>query len=233
MLKKLIKKMLPEMVLNGYRLRHFNKSDYHLLPKKDITYSNDLLYTFHNADFMLEPKFDEAYKMAKEIGGQLLKDYDIQWRMHVLCWAGSQASKLEGDFVDCGVFTGFCPRAVMHYVDFQKLDKTYYLMDTFEGMDETVSSEYEMQRNKKLGYTAKLNLYEQVQQTFKGFRTDIIKGSIPGSLQQVKTKKVCYLSIDMNSVKPEIAALEFFWDKMVSGGLILSLPTCQGLIIKP
>ena len=70
-----------------------------------------------------------------------------------------------------------------------------------------------------------------------------------------------FLSIDMNCVQPEVDALNFFWDKMVPGGLIvlddygfgnsnheqkkahdefatsknveiLSLPTCQGLIIK-
>lgn len=66
----------------------------------------------------------------------------------------------------------------------------------------------------------------------------------------------------MNCVAPEVAALEYFWDKMVSGGVIifddygyanstndqkfahdkfarsknveiLTLPTCQGLLIKP
>ena len=74
--------------------------------------------------------------------------------------------------------------------------------------------------------------------------------------------RVCYLSIDMNCVGPEIAAAEFFWDRLVSGAVvllddygagvwhlaqkrafdefarrkgveILSLPTCQGLLIKP
>jgi len=65
----------------------------------------------------------------------------------------------------------------------------------------------------------------------------------------------------MNTAVPEIAAMDYFWDKMVSGAMIvlddygypgclnqkiehdkwatskdvkiLSLPTCQGLIIKP
>ncbi|TMQ64866.1 MAG: hypothetical protein E6K78_08665 [Candidatus Eisenbacteria bacterium] len=65
----------------------------------------------------------------------------------------------------------------------------------------------------------------------------------------------------MNAVLPEVAALEFFWDRLVKGGIIvlddygypgcleqkeahdhfaaskgvkvLSLPTCQGLILKP
>jgi O-methyltransferase len=77
----------------------------------------------------------------------------------------------------------------------------------------------------------------------------------------VRAEKVCYLSIDMNCAEPEIAAAEFFWDKMVTGAAmilddygwlgqgvqkrafddfarrkrvpLLCLPTGQGLILKP
>jgi O-methyltransferase len=89
----------------------------------------------------------------------------------------------------------------------------------------------------------------------------IIKGVVPDTLAQVKAEKICYLSIDMNNAAPEIAAAEHFWDRLVSGGIIilddygwakqinqkiafdkfadkrgvspLSLPTGQALIIKP
>lgn len=39
----------------------------------------------------------------------------------------------EGDFVECGVNRGGLSRAVMHYVDFERLDKQFWLLDTFEG----------------------------------------------------------------------------------------------------
>jgi O-methyltransferase len=233
-----------------------------LIPKQGLTYAQDLLFTYHNADFMKDPLFIETYNLVKEIdAGHLLKDYDIQWRIHVLCWAASHAKNLEGDFVDCGVSTGLFARGVIHYVDFPKLNKKYYLLDTFCGMDPRYSSPYEMQRNEIIGYGKRKGVYEKVKETFAGFNVEIIKGAIPDTLSQVKTEKVCYLSIDMNCVLPEIAALEFFWDKMVGGGVIilddygypgcieqkiahdafaksknvqvLSLPTCQGMIIKP
>lgn len=260
-MKKLLTKILPQAVVNAIRARDIDLSDYYLIPKKDITYANDLLYTYHNADFMQEPKFAEAYKLCKDLGGELLKDYDIQWRVHVLCWAASQGAKLEGDFVDCGVYTGFCTRAIMHYVDFEKLNKKYYLMDTFEGLDERFSTDYELERNKKLGYASTVDLYSQVKNTFRDFNVELVKGAIPETLSQAKPEKVSFLSIDMNTAAPEIAAMDHFWDKMVSGAVIvlddygypgclnqklehdkwakrknvkiLSLPTCQGLIIKP
>ncbi len=235
--------------------------DFEILPKSRLTYANDLLWTYHNADFLRDSKFVESYKWCKKIdNGNLLADYDIQWRIYVLCWAAYQVRNLKGDFVDCGVHTGMCARSVIHFVDFAQLDKKYFLFDTFSGMDERFSSAYEMERSRKLHYADHSDLYERVNETFREFNVEIVKGAIPESLERFSGEKVCFLSIDMNSVVPEIEALEFFWDKMTPGGLVilddygypgceeqktahdnfasskntmvLGLPTCQGLIIK-
>jgi hypothetical protein len=237
----------------------------HILPKSEITYSNDLLYTFHNSDFLKDPLFIESYELGKNTdGGTLLKDYDIQWRIHVLCWAASHAMHLEGDFVDCGVHTGIFARAVVNYTSFQNTQKKYFLLDTFNGLDKKYSNDEELKRNKLMGYDIENSdlLFKQVESTFKDFNVKIIKGTVPDTLVDVDSNKICYLSIDMNCIAPEVAALEFFWDKMVSGGVIilddygyanstndqkkahdlfalsknvqiLTLPTCQGLLIKP
>ena len=261
MISKILKKI-------GYikeeNLKFVLENNY-ILPKSQITYSNDLLYTFHNADFLKNPLFVESYELGKNTdGGTLLKNYDIQWRIHILCWAATHASKLEGDFVDCGVHTGIFARAVVNYIDFQLYNKKYFLLDTFNGLDEKYSNEKELKRNSSMGYDKEDSelLYKKVTDTFKDFNVKIIKGAVPESLKYVDSNKICYLSIDMNCIEPEIAALEFFWDKMVSGGIIilddygyanstndqkaahdsfalsknveiLTLPTCQGLLIKP
>ena len=195
----------------------------YVLPKVQITYSNDLLYTYHNADFLKDPLFIESYNLGKNTdGGTLLKDYDIEWRIHVLCWAAKHAIHLKGDFVDCGVHTGIFARAVMNYVNFNKHSKKYYLLDTFNGLDERYSTKEELIRNTAMGYDKEDPefLYNQVKETFDGFNVKIIKGTVPDTLISVDSDKICYLSIDMNCVAPEIAALEFFWDKMVSGAQI-------------
>lgn len=239
------------------------KGEYFLLPKSKITYSHDLLYTYHNADFLKDPLFIESYDLGKRTDENLLlSKYDIEWRIHVLCWAASHATHLEGDFVDCGVHTGIFSRAVINYIDFNKTGKKYYLLDTFSGLSEKFSSKEELKRNEKMNYNTRGDIYEKVRDTFKNFNVKIIKGAVPETLPEVDSKKICYLSVDMNCVQPEVDALEFFWDKMTKGGVIilddygyanstndqkkahdafakskgvqiLSLPTCQGLIIKP
>lgn len=233
---------------------------FYLLPKRHITYANDLLFTYHNADFINEPKFQETYRLVKQIDNKrLLAKYDIQWRIYILCWAAEYAIKLDGNFADCGVFSGFCPRAVIHYTDFQSFNKQYFLFDTFFGLDPKYSSADELARNNKLGYQEK-NMYSEVLETFKNFNVKVIKGSVPDTLSYVKNEKFCFLHLDMNAVFPEVKALEFFWDRLVPGAIIvlddyafagcieqkkghdefarsrnasiLSLPTGQGIIIK-
>lgn len=234
---------------------------YVTLSRAQLTYAKDMLYTYNNADFIDDPLFKRAYSHVRRLDTTGIIGDGIEWRIHVLCWAAFQASHLEGDFVDCGVNTGLCARSVMEYTSFKDLNKTYYLLDTFTGMDPKYSSDYEMARHHKIGYGDKVDLYEQAKKTFEGFKTRIIKGPIPDTLEQVDTNIIAYISIDMNCVIPEVAALEFFWDRLVPGGFIvlddygyrgaedqkrahdsfarskgvqiLTLPTCQGIIIKP
>jgi O-methyltransferase len=237
---------------------------YELLPKKGLTFSEDLLYTYHNADFINDTLFIESYNLGKATDkhGVLLKNYDIRWRIHVLCWAAYHCTHLEGDFVDCGVNTGIFARSIINYTNFKSTGKKYYLLDTFSGMDPAYSTEKELLRHQEIGYDRQNQLYEDVKETFKEFNVEIIKGAVPATLSLVKSKKISFLSIDMNCVLPEIEALNFFWERMASGGMIilddygyanstndqkeahdkfakskgimiLTLPTCQGLIIKP
>lgn len=223
------------------------------------TYAQDCLYTTVNADFMHDKRFARAYAKGRSLMLDAWGDYQFHWRAYVVCWAADRAKDLPGDFVECGVNTGMLDRMVIDYVDFAALPKTFYLMDTFRGMDEAYSTDAEMKRSHHMGY---VDVYEQVKKTFAQFpNVRLVKGPIPDTLPLVPSKSIAYLSIDMNCVAPEIAALEFFWDKVVSGGVIifddygfpghetqkhahdafavqkgvsiLALPTGQGLIIKP
>lgn len=223
------------------------------------TYDQDGLMTVHNCDFMNGEAFIRAYKAGEELnswfGGK------IHWRVHTLFWAATRALDLEGDFVECGVHSGGFSRAIVEFVDFaRRTDKRFYLLDNFEGIAERLITDEE-KINGILEYPYS-GSYESVVSTFSEFpNVVIVKGDIPESLSEVESEKISFLSIDLNCAAPEIAAAEFFWDKLVSGAAIvlddygwakhivqkhafddfaerkkvaiLSLPTGQGLIIKP
>lgn len=259
-LKNIVRPITPRLVKKIYNYFRIDLDDYILLEKNRLTYATDELYTFHNADFMKDPLFIESYELAKKVDNKhCLKKNDIPWRMHVLYWAGTYAKNIPGDFVDCGVNTGFCARSLIHYISFEKLNKRYFLMDTFGGLDPKYSTEEEMKIHNTMHYD-KQDLYETVRKTFEGFNVEIIKGTVPDTLPLVKTNSICFLHLDMNAALPEVSALDFFWKKIPKGGVvlfddyayagnhtmkethdawakkngmqILSLPTCQGLIIK-
>ncbi|MEO2035150.1 MAG: TylF/MycF/NovP-related O-methyltransferase, partial [Planctomycetaceae bacterium] len=52
-------------------------------------------------------------------------------------------------------------------------------------------------------------------------RAKLVQGEVPGILDSVPVDSVSYLSIDMNIVKPEIAALEYFWPRLSIGAPVL------------
>jgi len=90
---------------------------------------------------MDDPLFRKAYARGVRAAGQ---DYNWHWRVHVGLWAAACASRLDGDFVECGVNRGFLSSAIMVYLDWDSLGKQFYLLDTFRGLDERfVSAEDE------------------------------------------------------------------------------------------
>jgi O-methyltransferase len=224
-----------------------------------ITYDTDSLKTSNNCDFIKEPRFATAYAAAAAT--QPWEGFTLQWRTYIVCWFADLVKNLEGDFVECGVNTGAYSKAVITYINFNHLNKTFYLLDTFEGMIEDLVSEAEKKAGVSAYFGSYKDVYEQVKNTFKEDKVKIIKGAVPGTLPECTTQKIAYLSIDMNCVAPEIAAAEYFWDKIVPGGVmilddygfpqhinqkiafdefakekgiaILCLPTAQGIIFKP
>ena len=221
-----------------------------------LTYNTDGLATSNNCDFINEPRFAKAYEAAKATNPW--PDFTLMWRIHIVCWLAENVRHLVGDFVECGVNTGAYARAIIEYINFNSTGKTFFLLDTFQGLDPAYVTEEEKEAG-ILNYKYR-DTYEEVLKTFSPFKTKIIKGSVPETLAECKTEKICYLSIDKNNVVPEIAAVKYFWDKIVKGGVlilddygfpmhmqqkiafdkfagevhheILSLPTGQGLIIK-
>jgi O-methyltransferase len=227
-----------------------------------LTYAADGLWTVHNADFAKDPKFTAAYKLGAESDHGFGPNLHVEWRTFVNCWAAESAASLPGDFVECGTNSGIFSRAITSFISFEKLPKTFYLMDTFTGFPEEqyshASSAAELEQWRAEVYK---DVYADVKAYFSKYpNVVLIKGTVPGTLAECPAEKIAYLSIDMNAAPPEIAALDYFWDKIVPGGIVvlddygwprhepqkaaldafaqrketrvLALPTGQGLMIK-
>jgi hypothetical protein len=232
-----------------------------------VAYAQDGLISVHSHAFMHNPAFLEAYSRGvKAIGGT--DTYQWHWRIHIGLWAASVASRLEGDFVECGVNRGFLSSAIMEYLDWNSLDRDFYLLDTYAGLDVRNMSNAGLKAGalQKNAENLRSGFYvrrvDEVRANFAQWpRARIVEGAIPETLEQVPAKRIAYLHIDMNCAPPEVAALAYFWERLVAGAPVLlddyaylgyneqklamddfarghgvavcSLPTGQGLIIKP
>lgn len=184
-----------------------------------IRFIADSVATSNNCDFLEEPRFKKAYNLA--ITTNPWKGFEMQWRTYIVCSLAEIVKYLPGDFVECGVNTGAYSRALIDYINFDATGKTFYLFDTYEGLVPEQISQEERQAGVGDYLSTYTNVYDQVLKTFSPFKTKIIKGKVPDTLPACASEKICYLSIDMNVVAPEIAAANYFWDKLVSGGVMI------------
>jgi len=225
---------------------------------KGSIYGNDMLITMaRNLSFREDQKlissFDDSVTSEQE--------KSLLWRLHTLTWAAKNALHVEGDFVECGVFKGFCSEVVFKYLDFQDLPRQAYLYDTFAGLPEKTSTEQERRTwNVYTKYDPEA-IYTEVCEKFSRYKNvNIVKGIVPDSFEEAAPEKIAFLHIDMNSEKAEMLALEHLFDKVTPGGVIvlddfgwmvnrnqmsaelafmnerghhvLELPTGQGIVIK-
>src|ERR1700722_8823600 len=94
-------------------------------------YDADGLFTVHSDHFRQDPAFQAAYQRGLEASDGV--DPHVEWRAHVALWIASNAVAAEGDFVECGVNTGFHSSAIMQRLNWANVAKRFYLIDTFAG----------------------------------------------------------------------------------------------------
>lgn len=189
-------------------------------------YARDGLFTSHNARFLTDPEFREAYERGVAAGSGV--DPRMEWRVHVALWLAQQARRLDGDFVECGVNSGFVSSAIMRRLDWSRLPKTFFLIDTFEGPVVSQYSEEEIRNGRRrvaeeaLARGSYVTDLREVERKFAEWpNARVVKGAVPGVLASLEVDRVAFLHLDMNCAYPECAALEHFWDKLTPGGIVL------------
>ena len=189
-------------------------------------YAEDGLYTVHNQSFRNDPRFREAY--ARGVQASEGVDPHFEWRLHISLWAAATALGAAGDFVECGVNAGFMSSAILRYLNWVSIPRTYYLVDTFAGPLVEQFSPAELARGKReqIGELLSAGAYvtdlDRIRRNFAEWpNTVIVQGEVPDVLPGIPVEQVAFLHIDMNCAAPECAALEYFWGKLSKGAVVL------------
>jgi hypothetical protein len=189
-------------------------------------YAQDGLVTIHNDHFRHTVLFRAAYRRGLKASAGV--DPRFEWRVHVALWAAMAAMRVPGDFVECGVNTGFISSAIMHGLDWNTRGRNYYLIDTFTGppLDQYTDTEIVRGRRRLAEKAISAGEYvvdvNRVRDNFAEWQNVVIvKGVVPEILPTIPIRQVAFLHIDMNSAHPEEAAFEFFWERLSSGAIVL------------
>jgi O-methyltransferase len=217
-----------------------------------------------NVSALAEPAFDKAYNEASSLNaeGWHGEAPDIRWRAHVCCWAAQNALSLQGDFVECGVHTGLLSLTVAHFLDFARLDRKFWLLDTFNGIPLDRVASPEKAHAAELNSVLYFDCYDLALRNFAPFpNAKLVRGTLPDSLAESQIDRIAYLSMDLNNASSEMATIEHLWPKLSPGAvvviddyaftgyepqfhawndfarskgqMVLTIPTGQGILIKP
>lgn len=122
---------------------------------------------------------------------------------------------LPGDVAECGVWKGatafhMCKRMLGSA-------KTLHLFDSFEGLSEPGAVDGTYWRKGALSAPE-----DAVHATLKGFKNyRVYRGWIPTKFNELADSKFCFVHVDVDIFEPTLYSLEFFFPRLVSGGVLL------------
>ncbi len=122
-----------------------------------------------------------------------------------------QQERISGSVAECGVYKG----ALSKFIHERVPDRTLYLFDTFQGFDPRDS---EADTDARFRDTSEEEVLRHIGDT-NG--VVIRKGFFPTTTSGLEDKHFALVVIDFDKYEPTMAALEFFYPRVQSGGFII------------
>ncbi|WP_322868105.1 TylF/MycF/NovP-related O-methyltransferase [Bradyrhizobium ottawaense] len=160
--------------------------------------------------FLEDDAFLAYYKKFMDVGNW--HSLDRKYAMNELL---KLVAHLDGDAAECGTYRG--ATAYLLCQAFRKMAITVHLFDSFEGLSEPAAVDGIYWRKGSL--TAAEDQLTESLQEFDNYR--IYKGWIPTRFAEVADCRFRFVHIDVDLYKPTLDSLEFFYPRLVAGGIIL------------
>jgi hypothetical protein len=172
----------------------------------------DGFITMNYVGGFINTRIESAWQKSIDELPREIKDWnkEIRYRAHIVTWAASQVKDLEGDFVELGVFYGHLSKVIINFDTSFLSNRNFYLVDPWGSSNVNFSNDRYNQ-----------DIYEIVKSRFQPYPSvKLIRNIVPDALMEIPSEKIAFLMIDMNGFEAELAALNFFYKKMVKGGII-------------
>ena len=154
----------------------------------------------------------DFYKYYEKYVGNNFHSYD---RKYLLSQLVKLTEHLDGDIAECGVYEG--ASSLLMFNQIKDTNKKLHLFDSFEGLStpNSIDASYWVKGD--------LSISEQTVRNNLPKSENILyyKGWIPDKFNMVKDVKFSFVHLDVDLFQPTYDSLEFFYLKMVVGGIIL------------
>ena len=212
---------------SGQRLGLFRMLAKKLRDDGILSYACDGLYTELRASFLddrFECIFQECISADTRscLGDfQDIRDKAFRWRLHILLQAAQYAIKPGALFLDLGCGSGMIGSALLKLLSFDFLSNniSYHMFDSFEGPkpDDTTATNF---------YDSADGAFEMASRVASRYSecVKLHRGYLPHALVELdvhQLEKVSFISLDLNSAKPEIGSLRYLIDHLLPGCVIV------------
>ena len=176
-------------------------------------FAGDGFITRNYVGGFMNSKLDSAWNSSIDKLPKNIQQWnsEIKYRAHIVTWAANQTKEVEGDFIELGVFFGHLSYVIVNFDQEVLTGRKFFLVDPW-GKDGAKEFTNVLYRN---------DIYDFVKSRFADYpEVELIRGFVPEVLAQIPSSRVAFLMIDMNGHEAEIAALEHFYNRMSTGGII-------------
>lgn len=181
--------------------------------------------------FYLNSRERKLYKEAMDKTGMWWSDnFPKQCRHYTLQKLAQKVlhQKLDGDMVECGCWKGTSSYQIAYLIKEAGSNKRLHVFDSFEGgLSEKVGQDRSLRVNQSEDDVKKerdgfASTEDEVRGNLSGF--DFVKyyaAWIPERFEDVGDQKFCLVHIDVDLYEPTRQSLEFFYERLVIGGVIV------------
>lgn len=135
---------------------------------------------------------------------------------------------LDGDMAECGCYNGVTAYFLAEVIKAAGVDKTVHLFDSFAGLSKPREEDGVHWHEGDLSCPLDAVRKNLAEFAFVQYHP----GWIPDAFPEVSDRRFALVHIDVDLYEPTRDALQFFWDRMVPGGLIVcddyGFTTCPG-----
>ena len=153
----------------------------------------------------LHKRFNQVANIDNKI------DHPIYSRLYILRQLATQ-QKDKGNFAECGVYAGM---SMFFVADLCK--DAFIGIDSFEGVSEPGEYDSDYFKTKKLAIDISF-----AKAFLKDFNNvELYKGWIPEVFNLIDDKEYAYVNIDVDLYDPTKSSIEYFWPKLIKGGVLI------------